>query len=379
MLILAITVQGLSYREAARIHGVSKSLVHKLHHRWLTEGEAAFTPRSSAPRASPTRTPEHIRARVLQLRGQLTANGLDAGADTICSLLAAEQVVLSRSTIWRILRAASVITPQPQKRPRSSWLRFNADRPNDLWQSDTTHWRLTDGSEVEIIGWIDDHARFVTHLSCHTRITGRTVTDTFQQAADVHGFPAATLTDNGNIFTTRFAGGLKARTGGNAFETLLALHGITQKNGRPYKPTTQGKIERFWQTLKKRLAARPAATLEELQRELDEFVEHYNQHRPHRSLNRRTPAFAYGLIPKAAPTRPDDPNIWRVRYDTIDAHGKVSLRFANRMMHLGYGRGLARTAVIILVHGLYAVTITPDGEVVAEHIIDPNKGYQAKT
>ncbi|MDX2025261.1 MAG: IS481 family transposase, partial [Microcella sp.] len=91
------------------------------------------------------------------------------------------------------------------------------------------------------------------------------------------------------------------------------------------------------------------------------------------------PAFAYTLIPKAAPMQPDDPNIWRVRYDTIDAHGKVSLRFANRMMHLGYGRGLARTAVIVLIHGLYAITMTPDGEVLAEHQIDPNKGYQAKT
>lgn len=232
---------------------------------------------------------------------------------------------------------------------------------------------------MEIIGWLDDHSRFVTHLSCHRRVTGRTVTDTFQQAAAVHGFPAATLTDNGNIFTTRFAGGLKARTSGNAFETLLALQGITQKNGRPYKPTTQGKIERFWQTLKKCLTMRPANSLEELQSELDDFVDHYNNNRPHRALNRRTPAFAYGLIPKAAPTRPDDPNIWRVRYDTIDAHGKVSLRFGNRMMHLGYGRALARTAVIVLIHGLYAITITPDGDVIAEHLIDPDKGYQAKT
>lgn len=378
VLILAVTVQGLSYREAARIHGVSKSLIHKLHQRWLTEGDAAFMPRSSAPRASPHRTQEHLRTRVLQLRAQLTADGLDAGADTIGSLLAAEQMLLSRSTIWRILRDGRAITPQPQKRPRSSWQRFDADRPNELWQSDTTHWRLTDGSEVEIIGWLDDHSRFLTHLSAHARINGRTVTDTFQQAAAEHGFPAATLTDNGNIFTTRFAGGILARTAGNAFETLLALHGITQKNGRPYKPTTQGKIERFWQTLKKRLAARPTATVVELQAELDDFRDHYNTRRPHRALNRRTPASAYSLIPKAEPTPPDDPNLWRVRYDTIDAHGKVSLRFANRMMHLGYGRSLARTAVIVLVHGLHATTITPDGEVIAEHLIDPNKSYQAK-
>lgn len=325
MLILAVTVQGLSYREAARIHGVSKSLVHKLQHRWLTEGEAAFAPRSRAPGPSPRRTPDAVGARVVQLRAQLTTDGLDAGADTIGSLLAAEGTVVSRSTIWRILRGAEAITPQPQKRPRSSWQRFTAERPNELWQSDTTHWQLAGGGEVEIIAWLDDHSRYLTHLSAHARANGRTVT--FQQAASEHGYPAATLTDNGNIFTTRFAGGTRARTSGNAFETLLALHGITQKNGRPYKPTTQGKIERFWQTLKKRLTVRPAATLTELQHELDEFRSHYNQLRPHRSLNRRTPAFAYTLI---------------------------------------------------LIHGLHATAITPDGEVIAEHIINPNKGYQAK-
>lgn len=378
MLILAVTVQGLSYREVARIHGVSKSLVHRLHHRWLVEGDAAFEPRSRAPTRVPSRTPDTVRARVLQLRSELAGKGLDAGADTIQSKLHDGGVTVSRSTIWRILRAEDRIIPQPQKRPRSSWQRFSADRPNELWQSDTSHWRLADGSEVEIIAWLDDHSRYLTHLSCHHRATGATVTSTFLQAAALHGFPAATLTDNGNIFTTRFAGGTRTRTGGNAFETLLALHGITQKNGRPYKPTTQGKIERFWQTLKKRLTAYPADSLPELQQILDEFRDYYNQQRTHRALNRRTPAFAYQLIPKASPTRPDSPDLWRVRYDTIDASGKVSLRFANKMMHLGYGRSAARTAVIILIHGLNATTLTTEGEVIAEHHIDPDKHYQPK-
>ncbi len=378
MLILAVTVQGLSYREAARVHGVSKSLVHKLHHRWLAEGDAAFEARSRAPTRVPSRTPDTVRERVLQLRSELTAKGLDAGADTIQSKLHDDGTTLSRSTIWRILRTAEQIVPQPQKRPRSSWHRFAAERPNEMWQSDTSHWRLEDGTEVEIIAWLDDHSRYLTHLSCHHRATGRTVTDTFLQAAQEHGFPAATLTDNGNIFTTRFAGGSRARTAGNAFETLLALHGITQKNGRPYKPTTQGKIERFWQTMKKRLTAYPADSLEQLQQILDEFRTHYNQQRPHRALNRRTPASAYQLIPKASPTPPDSPDLWRVRYDTIDASGKVSLRFANKMMHLGYGRTHARTPVIILIHGLNATTLTTEGEVIAEHHIDPDKHYQAK-
>lgn len=378
MLIKAVTIQGLSYGEAARRFGVSKSLVHKLHHRFLVEGEAAFEPRRRAPRRVANRTSEPTRQRVMQMRASLEADGLDAGADTIRARLNGEGVTLSRSTIWRILRSAGSIVSQPQKRPRSSWQRFAADRPNELWQSDFTHWMLPDGSDWEIIGWLDDHSRYLLHLSAHRRVSGRTVTDTFEQAAADHGWPTATLTDNGNVYTTRYAGGRSPRSTPNAFETLLALAGIDQRNGRPYKPTTQGKIERLWQTLKKRLAARAPATLTELQTELDEFRTYYNEHRPHRSLGGRTPEFAYTLIPKATPTTPDSPDLWRVRYDTIDPSGKVSLRLGNKMTHLGYGRAHARTEVIILIHGLHATTITHTGEVVAEHHLNPAKSYQPK-
>jgi transposase len=167
VLIKAVTIQGLSYGQTARLYGVSKSLVHRLHHRWLAEGDAAFDARSCRPHRIPNRTAEPVRARVLQLRDELTGEGMDAGADSLHSRLSLEGLTLSRSTIWRILNESGRITPQPQKRPRSSWQRFNADQPNELWQSDFTHWRLTDGSDYEIIGWLDDHSRYLLHLSAH--------------------------------------------------------------------------------------------------------------------------------------------------------------------------------------------------------------------
>lgn len=376
VLITAVTIQGLSYGEVAARHGVSKSLVHRLHHRWLVEGDAAFQPRSSRPRTSPTRTPDPVRAQVLALRTQLIDEGLDAGADTLHALLTGQGITLSRTTIWRILREAGRITAQPQKRPRSSWQRFAADRPNELWQSDFTHWALNDGTDTEIIGWLDDHSRFLLHLSAHRRVTGRIVTESFTATAAEHGHPAATLTDNGNVYTTKYAGGARGRGTANAFETLLAMEGITQKNGRPYKPTTQGKIERLWQTLKKYLAARPSDTIEELQTQLDDFRQHYNTHRPHRALGRRTPQFAYTLIPKATPTLGTDPDLWRVRYDTVDTHGKISLRHSGRLMHLGIGRAHARTEVIALIHNLNATVINLDGTVLSEHTLNPTQGYQ---
>lgn len=378
LLIKAVTIQGLSYGQVAKLHGVSKTLVHKLHHRWLVEGDAAFEPLSRRPRSSPNRTPPEIAARVLELRDQLITDGHDAGADTICALLAREAIVLSRATIWRLLKAQGKITPQPQKRPRSSWQRFSADQPNELWQSDFTHVTLSTGADIEVIGWIDDHSRYMLHLTAHHRVTGRTVIDTFTRAASEHGYPAATLTDNGMVYTTRYARDARGIAPGNGFETLLALQGITQKNGRPFKPTTQGKIERFWQTLKRHLAAHPAETIAELQTTLDSFRDYYNQQRPHRSLGRRTPGFAYQLIPKAAPTAPDDPGLWRVRYDTIDNDGKISLRYAGKLLHLGIGRAHTRTEIICLIHNRDATVLTHEGLVLAEFTLNPARDYQPK-
>jgi transposase InsO family protein len=379
LLIKAVTIQGLSYGQVARLHGVSKTLVHKLHHRWLAEGEDAFEPQSRRPKSSPNRTPHEVITRALELRDQLIADGHDAGADTIGELLSREGIVVSRATIWRLLKAEGRIEPQPQKRPRSSWQRFAADRPNELWQSDFTHVTLTTGLDVEVIGWIDDHSRYLLHLTVHHRISVRIVMDTFTSTATEHGYPTATLTDNGMVYTTRYARDARGIAPGNGFETLLALQGITEKHGRPYKPTTQGKIERFWQTLKRHLAAHPAATIDDLQNTLDAFREHYNTVRPHRALARHTPEFAYQLIPKAAPTPPDDPGLWRVRYDTIDNDGKISLRLGGKLLHLGIGRAHARTQIICLIHNLDATVINNNtGLVLAEFTLNPNRDYQRK-
>ena len=137
-------------------------------------------------------------------------------------------------------------------------------------------------------------------------MNGRAVVTSFRETAGQHGYPASVLSDNGMYYTARFARG--GRTGLNRFETLLAELGIEQKHSRPNHPTTCGKVERFQQTMKKWLRARPsAATIEDIQALLDEFSEHYNQHRPHASLGRATPAAVYARLPKTGPAT--DPTI----------------------------------------------------------------------
>lgn len=377
VIVLAVLQMGLTTAEAAGRFGVSRQWVYVLLARYQEFGDAGLEPRSRRPSHHPAAVSEDIRAKITALRAELEAAGLDAGAESIADRLQRQGInPPAVSTIWRILRSAALVVPQPQKRPRSSWHRFEAAQPNQTWQSDFTHWILTGGKDVEVISWLDDCSRYLLHISTYPRVTGMTVTATFTATAQKHGYPASTLTDNGMVYTTRFAHG---KGGPNAFEYLLKKLGITQKNGSPYHPQTQGKIKRFHQTLKKWLAQQPAAdTCHDLDQQLTRFQHIYNQERPHRALDRKTPAEVYTSLPKAAPVASSDRH-WRVRYDKIDDVGTVSLRYESAMRHLAIGRAHKGKHVLMLIAGpeiMIADALT--GELLAEHTIDPSKSYQPK-
>jgi hypothetical protein len=178
------------------------------------------------------------------------------------------------------------------------------------------------------------------------------------------------------VYTTRLSGG---RGGRNGLENELRHLGITQKNGRPNHPQTQGKVERFQQTLQKWLTARPrAATLAELQAQLDAFTAYYNTQRPHRSLaHRATPATAYAARPKATPGNRSSDTHHRVRTDRLDANGTVTLRHAGRLYHIGIGRTHARTHVLLLIRDTHIRVIhAATGELLRQLTLDPTRSYQ---
>ena len=378
-LVITAVLAGQSQSEVARTYGVSQGWISRLMARYRLEGEAAFEPLSRAPAASPGSTPPQTVELVLQLRKRLTEAGLDAGADTIGWHLAHHHATtLSRATINRILVRAGAVTPDPSKRPKSSYIRFEADQPNETWQSDFTHYRLLDGTDCEILTWLDDCSRYALSVTAHARVTGPIVLATFRIAVSRHGVPASTLTDNGLVFTTRFAGG---KGGRNHLEHELRELNITQKNGHPNHPQTQGKVERFQQTLKKWLPAqaRQPASIPELQTLLDQFVTEYNQRRPHRSLpHRATPSAIYTSLPKATASsdRSTDTHD-RTRRDKIDKAGSVTLRVAGHLRHIGVGRTYARTDVILLVQDLHVTVVNAaTGEILRDLVIDPRRDYQ---
>ena len=179
------------------------------------------------------------------------------------------------------------------------------------------------------------------------------------------------------VFTTRLSGG---KGGRNGFEHELRRLGITQKNGKPSHPQTQGKVERFQQTLKNWLAAQASqpADLAQLQALLDAFTTIYNHQRPHRSLpHLATPATAYAARPKAAPGDRSADSHNRVRADRLDANGTVTLRHGGHLYHIGIGRTHARTHVLLLVQDLHIRVINAaTGELLRDLTLDTTRNYQ---
>jgi hypothetical protein len=251
-------------------------------------------------------------------------------------------------------------------------VRFAAELPNECWQADTTHWALADGSDVEVLNFLDDHSRLLVASVAFMTTKATDVVAVFQASAEHFGLPASVLTDNGAIFTA------ESRGGRCAMETLLGVLGVTYKHGKPYHPQTQGKVERFHQTLKKYLAKQPRpGDLAELQAQLDRFRDYYNQVRPHRAIGRRTPAQAYAARTKAVPKAPFLPGgHYRLRQDRIDKSGRVTLRYQSRLRHIGVGRAHAGIRVYLLVADREVHVLTEEGEFLGRLIIDPDRDYQ---
>lgn len=364
---------GHSVKDLAADHGVSRSWIYELISRYKQHGKAGLELGSRRPLSNPNAYSQHVIDLIVSIHKKLSGQGLDAGPVTIGWHLNQKglEKVPSKSTIWRILKQNGLITPQPQKRPKRSYIRFESDLPNETWQSDVTHIPLANGTEVEIINIIDDHSRLNIASVAVPVCKGQHVIDTFKTAFNNYGLPQSVLTDNGAVYTARHRGGE------SGFERLLKEHDIGYKNGRPYKPTTQGKVERFHQTQKQFLAKQNCGTIQELQGKLDWFRNYYNTQRPHRARNMTTPTQAYEQRVKAYPIKNTDTNTYRIRKDRVDKTGKVTLRYKNILMKLGVGRKQKKEAVVIHQHNNTAKVYNKHtGEHISTHQLNHTQNYQ---
>ncbi|MDQ6720106.1 MAG: IS481 family transposase [Candidatus Dormibacteraeota bacterium] len=369
----AVVREGRSPTALARSHGISRTWIYELVKRFRAGGYDALEPRSRRPKRCPHQHGPAVEALVLLLRGQLAAAGHDAGAATIAHHLArAGAPVPAVSTIWRILSRHGLITPEPHKRPRSSFIRFEAALPNELWQTDATHWQLADGSSVEILNLIDDHSRLVVGSVAFVTVKAADVVTVFYDAAQRYGYPAALLSDNAAVFSG------SSRKGKVLLESELERLGIGAKHSTPYHPQTCGKVERFHQSQKRYLAKQaPARSLGHLQLQLDTFATYYNQHRPHRALDGRSPLAAFTARLKAGPAGTAAPIQYRVRQDRVDTNGTVTLRYHSKLRHIPVGRANKHQPVRLLIAGDQVRIIREDGSLLRELTIDPGRDYQS--
>ncbi len=365
---------GRSIDDLAQAHGMHRSWLYKLLARYRVEGAVGLEPRSRRPHSSPTRISDAYEDDIVALRKSLTDAGLDAGAETIrYHLLRRRGEAPSTSTIWRVLKARGFVVPQPHKRPRSSWVRFSAEFPNQCWQADVTHVAMADGSFCEVLNIVDDHSRLCVESRAFITVRSPDVVRSLHRAAEKWGYPESFLSDNGAVFTSSMRGN---DTG--AIEPELLSLGIASKHSRPYHPQTCGKVERFHQTLKRHLAScDPPETKKQLQVLLDGFAAYYNEIRPHRAIGRRPPAEAFAARERAYPRGPIiDCTGYRVRHDKISRNGNVTLRHKGRLHHIYVGAAFKGWRVVMLVAGLEVRILTLEGTQLRRLKLDPTKDYQ---
>lgn len=292
---IAVSSERVNVSAFCAEHGISRQTFYVWRRRLQAEGPAGLQARSRAPRSSPHRISAEVEDAVVAVRKELTDLGVDAGPATIQWHLGRRggEAVPSPASIWRILVRRGFVTPEPRKRPKNTWRRFEATAPNELWQADCTDWPIATGV-VRVLSFLDDHSRIALRVRALAEATTDATWDTFCQASEAWGVPLGQLSDNGLNFSGKLRG-FEVR-----FETELRRIGVVPKTSRPFHPQTCGKVERFQQTLKKWLRRQAlAGDLDELQAQLDRFVTYYNFERPHRGIGRVTPAERWAATPPA--------------------------------------------------------------------------------
>jgi transposase InsO family protein len=368
-----------------RAQGISRESYYKWKRRFETEGLDGLRERSRRPSVVPNATPAEVEDAIVRARKELADAGEFNGPFSIAGHLAGQGVspVPSRATIARILSRRGQVRPQPRKRPRSSYRRFQAARPNEMWQSDWTEWHLAEGvtgrRPVAIAATLDDHSRLLVGIAAGTGDgTSELVWAVMADAIGQWGVPMSSLTDNGLCYTTARRAGMRPA----AFEANLAALGCQSIASTPYHPQTCGKIERFWQTLKKWLRARETSrgayrTLAALNSDLAVFAEHYNTRRPHRAHNGATPAAVFAATVKARPAARPLPASTQLYRTHVGTGGTVTVSRpgAAGQLRVHVGGRYKQLPVTVLQDGV-RVAIFSGTTLIRALDLDPTKTYQ---
>lgn len=361
--------------ECVRI-GTTPKTFYKYRKRFLAEGVEGFFPRSRRPHRNPRAVDAGVLDAVVLARKELDAAGWDAGADQIGFWLQDHPErwdnrcqVPSRATINRILDRHGLVERVPQRRPRRSVRRFEADAVNTMWQMDGFDWQLSDLRKVVVLQLSDDCSRYDLALRAAKSENASDVWHTVTAAMVEHGIPKKFLTDNGTAFSGRRRGWTSRLE-----ENLTAL-GVRAITSTPSHPQTCGKNERAHATVMKWLAKQPpAATLEELQVQLDTYRDHYNHRRRKKHLGGLTPAQRYALGPKDGPGTAPTPTTPVITPGKVSASGCLGV---NREL-FSVGRKHAGQPALLIRQDRH-IAIFIGNQLVAETTLTGRSGYNRRS
>lgn len=183
--------------------------------------------------------------------------------------------------------------PQKKKRQAPKPKAFERARPNQLWQSDITAFQIAKGLRVYLIGFMDDHSRYLVGWGLYAGQSGGLVLEVFRNAISTYGRPEEVLTDNGRQY--------RSWQGITDFQRELQREGIKHITSRPHHPQTLGKIEGFWGHMKREFLRRVVmGGLEDMRERMAHWINYYNFQRPNQGIDNATPAERFFKFSKVA-------------------------------------------------------------------------------
>jgi len=266
--------------------GIPRTTFYRWYDRYRTGGPDALDDRSSRPGRVWNRISDGVRGRIVQLA--LEEPELSP-REVAVRFTDTQRYFVSESSVYRLLKAHDLITsPAFVVIKAADAFKDKTTAPNQLWQTDFTYLKVISWGWFYLSTVLDDFARFIIAWKLCTTMKAEDVTDTLELALQASGLDQANvvhrprlLSDNGSSYIS-----------GDLAE-WLDVRDIRHIRGAPYHPQTQGKIERWHQTLKNRILLENYYLPGDLENHIDAFVDHYNHHRYHESLGNLTPADVY--------------------------------------------------------------------------------------
>jgi len=324
-------MRGETVAQLCREYGISRKTGDKFKQRFRRLGEAGLVDQSRAPKVIPHRTPPELVALIVAERKRHSTWGPKKLKDVLEQRL--KRVLPAPSTIGDILvRAGLVQSRVPRRRvPAEPTVLREAHAPNDVWCIDYKgQFRLGDRSLCYPLTLTDQRSRFILGCEAMTTISDVAAREACEEIFGRYGLPKAIRSDNGVPFASN---GLANLTQLSAYWMRL---GIELERIRPAHPEENGRHERMHRTLKFETTRPPRTNLLQQQERFDEFVEEFNQERPHEALGMKRPAQIYRPSPRKLPSvlvEPDYPE----HDDVVAVSRDGRIYFRRKQIHLSAG------------------------------------------